>query len=131
MIINRKRGVFWGIALCVIVILIIIYSNINPEDSYFFPKCPFKALTGFDCPGCGSQRAVHSLLHFDITSAFRANPLFILSLPYIIIGLLFDIVPLKNEKLQQMRKLLYGRSAICIVFLIVFAYWIFRNVVGG
>ena len=29
-------------------------------------KCTFKLLTGYDCPGCGSQRALHAMLHGDI-----------------------------------------------------------------
>ncbi len=24
------------------------------------PICPFKAVTGFDCPGCGGTRALHA-----------------------------------------------------------------------
>ena len=25
--------------------------------------CPFKAMTGLDCPGCGATRAIHQLLN--------------------------------------------------------------------
>ncbi len=40
-----------------------------------FPPCLFRALTGFYCPGCGMTRALHALLHLDIATAFRMNPL--------------------------------------------------------
>ncbi len=37
------------------------------------PHCPFKALTGWDCPGCGSTRMLHVLLHGDFVGAARYN----------------------------------------------------------
>ena len=43
--------------------------------------CPFRALTGFACPGCGTTRMLHHLLHGDVTAAFSYNPLTFLLLP--------------------------------------------------
>jgi hypothetical protein len=45
----------------------------NAADSPF-PGCIFKALTGFNCPGCGMTRAAHALVHFDLATAFSMNP---------------------------------------------------------
>ena len=42
--------------------------------------------TDIKCPGCGSQRAIHSLLNLDIKSAFGYNPLLVCTLPYIIMA---------------------------------------------
>jgi hypothetical protein len=39
------------------------------------PACPFKALTGWDCPGCGSTRMLHALLHGNPAAAARYNAL--------------------------------------------------------
>jgi hypothetical protein len=50
-----------------------------------FPECPFHRLTGLYCPGCGTIRAIHALLHGDPLSAFRYNPLAVLSLPLLIL----------------------------------------------
>ena len=52
-----------------------IYHN-DPSDTTSgvpFPKCLFFSLTGLQCPGCGSQRALHSLLHLDLVAALRYN----------------------------------------------------------
>jgi hypothetical protein len=46
-----------------------------PSSSRFYPRCAFHALTGLDCPGCGSTRALHELLHGHVGAAFRLNPL--------------------------------------------------------
>ena len=36
--------------------------------------CPFKYLTGIDCPGCGFQRAVIALLQGDLSKSFHIYP---------------------------------------------------------
>lgn len=36
--------------------------------------CPFKYLTGIDCPGCGFQRSVLALLQGDIQKSFILYP---------------------------------------------------------
>ena len=40
--------------------------------------CPFNRLTGLYCPGCGTTRALHALLHLDIGLAIRDNAVFVL-----------------------------------------------------
>lgn len=37
-------------------------------------SCPAKALTGFDCPGCGFQRALADLLRGDFAGAWAHYP---------------------------------------------------------
>lgn len=44
--------------------------------------CVFYALTGLYCPGCGSGRAVMSLLHGHLYAAFRYNAAMVLLLPF-------------------------------------------------
>jgi hypothetical protein len=126
--IKPKRLLFWGVLLCAVIILG-IYAGFDPADAQFFPKCPFKALTGFDCPGCGSQRAFHCLLRYNIAGAFRANPLFVCSLPYVAGGFYFDIFPPKTPRALQIRNFFYGLPAIIVVFFVVVAYWVLRNVI--
>ena len=47
----------------------------DPATTAFFPPCPLRAITGFLCPGCGTTRALHALLHGDVAAAFRFNPM--------------------------------------------------------
>jgi hypothetical protein len=57
----------------------------NPAEAKFFPKCPLHALTGLYCPGCGSTRAAHHLLHGDLAGAFAMNPLMVASAPVLVL----------------------------------------------
>ncbi len=45
------------------------------------PFCPFKMMTGLDCPGCGATRSLNALLHGDLVAAADHNVLFVLALP--------------------------------------------------
>ena len=51
-----------------------------------WPVCPFHAVTGLDCPGCGSMRAVRSLLGGDVTAAAGYNVLLVVALPVLVLG---------------------------------------------
>jgi hypothetical protein len=39
--------------------------------------CPFKAMTGWDCPLCGGLRSVNDLGHGDVGAAAHSNLLFV------------------------------------------------------
>jgi len=52
-------------------------------SSALYPRCPFNAITGLDCPGCGITRALHALASGDVVRALDHNLLFILALPVI------------------------------------------------
>jgi Protein of unknown function (DUF2752) len=44
-----------------------------PTENSFYPKCILFQYTGKHCPGCGSTRALHSLLHGDLRQALAYN----------------------------------------------------------
>lgn len=46
----------------------------SPTEVGFYPRCPSKLVTGYDCPGCGSLRGLHALLHGDFAAAWNFNP---------------------------------------------------------
>ena len=111
-----------------ITIFLVVYGYNDPNLNSFFPKCPFLSLTGFQCPGCGSQRAIHQLLQGNILAAFNYNPLFVVALPYIFIGGLFEFTPLKN-KYAKAQRILFGYKTIYLILVIIISFWIWRNLV--
>ena len=56
----------------------------NPAQSRLFPPCPFLLLTGWRCPGCGSLRAMHQLLHGELSAGLTLNPMMVLMLPMLL-----------------------------------------------
>ena len=60
--------------------------GVNPAGSPLYPKCPFYLLTGLHCPGCGSLRAAHQLLHGHWAAALRMNPFAVALMPLVILG---------------------------------------------
>lgn len=59
----------------------------DPATSGIFPPCPVHYLTGWYCPGCGSLRAFHQLLHGNLRAAWAMNPLTVVLLPFLSYGL--------------------------------------------
>jgi len=91
----------------------------NPATHTGFPPCLFHWLTGLYCPGCGSTRAMHQLLHLHFLAALRFNSLLVLSLP--ILGLAcLGRGPVYRAFLQPVTPWL---AAIILI-----AYWIARNI---
>ena len=82
-------------------------------------------LTGFSCPGCGSQRAVHALLHGDLGSAFAYNALFIIEIPLIGLLLLSRIPRLRGSRLQR---ILSARVFILSILFTIIIWTIVRNI---
>lgn len=68
----------------------------NPTNSTLYPRCPLFTITGWQCAGCGSLRALHSLLHGDIKAAWHYNPLLLLALPLLPVPLLWPTLFQKN-----------------------------------
>jgi hypothetical protein len=122
-----SKGKYWPLLLIPpAIILVYIYFTYDPSI-YPFPGCPSKKYLGIACPGCGSQRALHHLLHGDLVGGFMYNPLLVLAIPYVILGYVFQIKNIRNTY-PKIRKVLFGTRTIWIIFVLVILYWIVRNI---
>ena len=63
-----------------------VLFRFDPNQYPFYPRCYFHELTGLECPGCGSLRALHQLLHGNFMAALRYNAILVLSLPVLAIA---------------------------------------------
>ncbi|OBJ65204.1 DUF2752 domain-containing protein [Mycobacterium asiaticum] len=46
-----------------------------------YPQCPFKWLTGWNCPACGGLRMTHDLLHGDLAASINDNAFLLVGIP--------------------------------------------------
>ena len=112
--------------ILLIIILGAVYSVFDPLKSSFFPSCPFKSFTGLNCPGCGSQRAIHELLHLNFKKAFEYNALLVLSIPYLLLLMVFNFESVK-QRFPKLERILFGWKSVWIITIIVILFFIFRN----
>lgn len=119
---NKKQIAFCVFFVCVIC----LYFFIDPSKSTYFLKCPLKLTTGYECAGCGVQRALHELLHFRFLAAFKYNALFVISI--VILLVVFIIHLSKNETLKLVLKRFFGSKIfIFLVLIIVFVFSLLKN----
>lgn len=119
---------FYAAAAIAVVIVGSVLFLFNPAETGLFPRCPFLMLTGYECPGCGSQRAIHALLHGDIIKAWDYNPLLVIAVPYIILGFIAELSFRRSRLMRTVRDRLYSGRAVWIVLTVIIIYWIGRNV---
>lgn len=84
---DNKRLLILTLFMIIIGGVCYLYFKFNPTEHSFFLSCPLRYVTGLECPGCGSQRAIHQLLHGNFKAAWGLNPFLILSIPLMLYGL--------------------------------------------
>ena len=105
---------------------IYVYARFDPEKT-FFPRCPFYWASGLKCPGCGSQRALHQLLHLDFAAAFRYNACLVLSIPFLVFLIVADFLRFRLPKLYFVsRNPILSWTILALILL----WWVLRNIFG-
>jgi len=107
------------LAVVLIVIVLKFYYQNDPLETVKMPKCAFYVLTGWKCPGCGGQRALHYLLKGEIWQSFCQNPLLYFATVYIAAVL----------AVGKKFRFLTGIKACTAWFIGIIAFWILRNVI--
>lgn len=108
------------------LLVAVLYFVFDPAQQAFFPQCPFRLLTGWECPGCGSQRALHALLHLKLGQAFHYNALLVLSIPFI--GYCIYVERRRTSDVQRYVRL-NNKVHVTIYTLVIVVWWIGRNIV--
>lgn len=76
--------------------------------------CPFKHLTGMDCPGCGFQRSAISLFEGDLAESFALYPA---TIPILV--LLIALLVNARWKVDKDGKVIKAFTIVAVVFVIV------------
>ena len=117
------------IVISVFVIGGVVLYHLNPTSYWFMPKCPFKLITGFSCPGCGIQRAIHAMLHGHITESIQYNYYLLYSGPYALLIVLEWLLP-KGNTYKKLKSIIENKSVVNF-YIVSFLLWlIIRNVLN-
>jgi Protein of unknown function (DUF2752) len=83
-----------------------------------FPPCPFRLLTGWNCPACGGIRMTHDVLNGDFAAAIVDNVFLLVGLPMLALWLLV--------RWRTGRRLM-PKSAVVTVIIAVIGWTVIRN----
>lgn len=98
----------------------------DPSDGGLYPLCPFRAVTGLYCPGCGTLRAGNRLLHGRVGDAFALNPITMLMVPVLLYLLASSaLLAAGRTPLPRLRVPAAWIWVLCFVFL---AFGVLRNI---
>lgn len=110
-----------GLALCVAIALH------DPNEPGSWGACPFLAVTGHFCPGCGMLRAVHAILHGDVVGAAGFNPLLFVVAP--VLTLLWA-ASTRRAWLGVPSRVAFPRWRLVAVGVLLGLFWVMRNLPG-
>ena len=118
------RPVPFLLSLIVVGCGAIVLFLFNPAQHGFYPFCFFYQFTGLLCPGCGSLRAVHQLLHGNFAAALRFNALLVGSLP--VAGFFFGRFVVRKLK-SQPAPAVFPSAWVWGVLTVMMVFGILRN----
>lgn len=110
--------------LSVVLTGVILYLGAHDGDTWWL-KCPLLQLTGWQCPLCGLQRAIHAFLHGNFAQAWHYNPALWFLLPYAAVILLGSV------STRISRSSIYARCSsartLALVVLLLIIWGVCRN----
>jgi hypothetical protein len=116
---DKRRNQLLAGLLTAIAVGMVLLEAFDPATSGTFPPCPLRYLTGWYCPGCGSLRAIHQLLHGNLRAAWALNPLTVVLLPFLTYGLVsFALLELRGQGLPQPFLRAGWIRALCVVIIL-------------
>lgn len=97
-------------------------------------SCPFRVVTGWDCPLCGGTRMGSALLHGDVAAAFAFNPVALVGIAVLgVLGVLWVVEALGGPVVRPpagLRTRLVRttqRQRLAAFFVVAIVYTVLRN----
>ncbi len=117
----KLRWTIGSVAAAALVALAVVY-NFSPSQYTFYPRCLFYTTTHWLCPGCGSTRALYSLLHGDWRTALHYNAMFTLLAPVLLAWSIYCFYhAMRYDRLPRVkipRSMMVGMVAAVLLFTI-------------
>lgn len=91
------------------------------QPGALFPACPFKLLTGWNCPACGGLRMTHDLLHGNLSAAVVDNVFLLIGLPLLAVWSVW-----RRRRGQRV----FTPVALIVIAISAIAWTVLRNMPG-
>jgi len=91
------------------------------RPDFAFPACPFKLLTGWNCPACGGLRMTHDLLHGDLAAAAVDNVFLLVALPALLAWVVVR---------WRAGRPIFSIPAIAVIAVLAVTWTVVRNIPG-
>lgn len=101
----------------------------DPHDPGSYGLCPFLAITGHPCPGCGGLRAVNDLTHSDVGAAISSNLLAVGLVVFLAVAWAAWVV--RRARGTDARMLVMSDRALVLVLVVTLAFGVVRNTPWG
>ena len=102
------------------------YQHDPAQSETVFILCVTKNISGIDCPGCGSQRAFHELLHGNFIKAAKLNLTIYFFTPLLLF--LFLKTVLKPFRIDLPDLLITTKRLMLILFFLLL-FTVLRNLI--
>jgi hypothetical protein len=119
----------WGpiaVGIGAVVAAVWVWAR-DPSTSGGFLSCPFHAVTGLDCPGCGTTRGMHDLLHGDVAAALDHNLLLLVAVP---LAAATYVAWVRRSWTGGGTRLVLSRGVLVAVVVLGVTFWVVRNLPG-
>ncbi|MDX9735952.1 MAG: DUF2752 domain-containing protein [Thermoanaerobaculia bacterium] len=80
---GRRAQALLALGAFVLVLAVLVF--VDPRTARFAPICPLHYAMGLHCPGCGTGRALHALVHGELDQALRLNVLAVATIPVFLV----------------------------------------------
>lgn len=111
----------------VAVALVAVYFFFDPGSARWMPRCLFHELTGWQCPGCGAQRALHALLHGRLAEAWGYNPFIFIIVP---LAVALGLIEAFRDRVPRLYKAVYRPATFIAVLAALIGWTIARNLLN-
>lgn len=111
----------------------VFYYFVNPSESSVAPKCPMKLLTGWQCPSCGGQRALHAFLHGRLAEAVSYNLFFIIAIPFLLVTAYATLMinrPNPSRLTISLYNFATSKYTLMSYIAVYLVWWVVRNLLG-
>lgn len=122
---DRRKIVAVVFMAAILLLLCGVYFFVDPAESHLAPKCIVRTLTGYDCPSCGGQRALHALLNGRVGEAIMFNPFLVLAVPYVLL-LAYSLLS-RSGFAKRVGRVVRHPIAIWGYVALYFLWWVVRN----